>query len=190
MFALPLKTEDNLHGIFAEHEMYMMMSVIFTAIFFDFEPTKSFPLRKVAAKLSTMFGKLIEANVKSVTATGFVAKLIDSYRENGNALSDYGVHMVRRLTETGMSPHEIAFSQIMPTAIAMVPNQSQVVCTKTTSLILGRPFTDSGPSSRKSSTITFLMREKFTCQRSTDWQRSIHPSLMRSCYTTPWKASA
>lgn len=129
MFALPLKTEDNPRGIFAEHEMYMMMSVIFTAIFFDFEPTKSFPLRKVAAKLSTMFGKLIEANVKTVTATGFAAKFIDSCRENENALADYGVHMVRRLTETGMTPHDIAFSQIMPTAIAMVPNQSQVVST-------------------------------------------------------------
>lgn len=127
MYALPLKTEENPHGIFSEHEMYMMMSVIFTAIFFDFEPTKSFPLRKVALKLSTMLGKLIEANVKTVNATGFAAKFIDSYRENHNALSDYGIHMVRRLTETGMTPYEIAFSQIMPTAIAMVPNQSQVV---------------------------------------------------------------
>lgn len=127
VFALPLKTEENLHGIFSEHEMFMMMSVIFTAIFFDFEPTKSFPLRKVAAKLSNMFGKLIEANVQSVNVTGFAAKFIDSFHENENALSDYGVHMVRRLTETGMSPYEIAFSQIMPTAIAMVPNQSQVV---------------------------------------------------------------
>ena len=127
MFALPLKTEDNLHGIFSEHEMYMMMSVIFPAIFFDFEPTKSFPLRRVALKLSTMFGKLIEANVKTVTATGFAAKFIDSYRENENALSDYGIHMVRRLIESGMSPYEIAFSQIAPTAVAMVPNQSQVV---------------------------------------------------------------
>lgn len=128
---LPLKTEENSYGIFSEHEMYMMMSVIFTAIFFDFEPTKSFPLRKVALKLSNMFGKLIEANVKSVSATGFAAKFIDSFRDNGNVLSDYGVHMVRRLLETGLNPYEIAFSQIMPTAIAMVPNQSQVVSKST-----------------------------------------------------------
>jgi linoleate 10R-lipoxygenase len=127
MFSLPLKTKENPHGIFSEHEMYMMMSVIFTAIFFDFEPTKSFALRKVAAKLSAMFGGLVEANVKSVTSTGFAAKFIDSYRENDNSLSDYGVHMVRRLTDAGMNPHDIAFSQIAPTSIAMVPNQSQVV---------------------------------------------------------------
>jgi linoleate 10R-lipoxygenase len=32
----------NLAGIFSEQELWMAMSVIFTAIFFDFEPTKSF----------------------------------------------------------------------------------------------------------------------------------------------------
>jgi len=105
----------------------MLMSVIFTAIFFDFEPAKSFPLRKVATKLSTMLGKLIEANVKLVAATSLASTLIDGFRENHNALADYGIHMIRRLVETGLGPYEIAFSQVMPTAIAMVPNQSQVV---------------------------------------------------------------
>jgi linoleate 10R-lipoxygenase len=105
----------------------MLMSVVFTAIFFDFEPTKSFPLRMVAKKLSTQLGKLIEANVKTVTATSFASNLIDGFRENRNALADYGIHMIRRLVESGLSPYEIAFSQVMPTAIAMVPNQSQVV---------------------------------------------------------------
>jgi linoleate 10R-lipoxygenase len=107
--------------------MWMLMSVIFTAIFFDFEPTKSFPLRIVARKLSMMFGKLIEANVKTVAATSFAAGVVDGFRENHNALADYGIHMIRRLVESGLSPYEIAFSQVMPTAVAMVPNQSQVV---------------------------------------------------------------
>lgn len=110
----------------------MLMSVIFTAIFFDFEPTKSFPLRMVARKLSMMLGKLIEANVKTITATNFASTFIDGFRENHNALADYGIHMIRRLVESGLSPYEIAFSQIMPTAIAMVPNQSQVVSQCTT----------------------------------------------------------
>jgi linoleate 10R-lipoxygenase len=105
----------------------MLMSVIFTAIFFDFEPTKSFPLRMVATKLSTMLGKLIEANVKTVVATSLASTLIDGFRENHNARADYGIHMIRRLVDTGLGPYEIAFSQVMPTAIAMVPNQSQVV---------------------------------------------------------------
>ncbi|EXJ91015.1 hypothetical protein A1O1_04122 [Capronia coronata CBS 617.96] len=127
IFALPLKTAENPKGIFSEQELWMAMSVIFTAIFFDFEPTKSFPLRMVAKKLSTMLGTLIEANVKTVTATSFVAKLVDGWRENDNALADYGIHMIRRLSETtGMTTSDIAFSHILPTACAMVPNQSQV----------------------------------------------------------------
>jgi linoleate 10R-lipoxygenase len=126
MFSLPLKTAENPAGIFTEQELWMAMSVIFTAIFFDFEPTKSFPLRLVARKLATMLGKLIEINIKSVTATSFASKFIDSFRENENALAEYGIHMIRRLSQSGMSTYDMAFSQIMPTAVAMVPNQSQV----------------------------------------------------------------
>ena len=130
MFSLPLKTADNPHGLFSEHELWMAFSVIFTAIFFDFEPTKSFPVRQVARKLSTMLGKLIEANLKTVTATSFASKFIDGFRKNSNALSEYGIHMLRALSETGMSTQELAFSQVLPTATAMVPNQSLVVSSK------------------------------------------------------------
>lgn len=126
MFSLPLKTVDNPKGIFTEHELWMAMSVIFTAIFFDFEPSKSFGLRQVARHLADTLGSLIEANVKSVIFTKFASRFLDSLRENDTPLSDYGIHMIRRLSETGMTAHEMAFSQIMPTAVAMVPNQSQV----------------------------------------------------------------
>ena len=88
VFALPLKSAENPGGIFSEQELYMIVAVIFTAIFFDFEPTKSFPLRKVAQKVATMLGKLIEANVKTVTATSFASSFIDGFRENHNALAD------------------------------------------------------------------------------------------------------
>lgn len=137
MFALPLKTAENPRGIFSEEELYMAFAVIFTAVFFDFEPTQSFPLRMVAKKLSTMLGKLIEANIDTVKATGFIAKLVDGWRENQNALADYGVHMIRRLCDTGMSAYEIAFSQVLPTACAMVPNQAQVVSFPSVLLGLG-----------------------------------------------------
>lgn len=80
----------------------------------------------MARKLSIMLGKLIEINVKSVKSTGFAAKLIDGFRENENALQEYGVHMIRRLSDTGMAIPEMVYSQILPTASAMVPNQSQV----------------------------------------------------------------
>lgn len=74
-----------------------------------------------------MLGKLVELNVKSVTATSFASSLIDRFRENDNALHDYGIHMVRQLSEMGMGVQEMVYSQILPTAVAMVPNQAQVV---------------------------------------------------------------
>ncbi|KAL9619676.1 MAG: hypothetical protein Q9160_005696 [Pyrenula sp. 1 TL-2023] len=126
VFSLPLKSKENPRGIFTDHELFMAISAIFTAIFFDFEPTKSFYLRTASRKLSDVLGKLVELNVKSVAATGFFSGLIDYFRENTNALKDYGVHMIRRLRETGISEQEMVYSQILPTAVAMVPNQAQV----------------------------------------------------------------
>ena len=110
----------------SEHEIYSAFAIVFIAIFFDFEPTKSFPLRHAGRAFGQMLGKLIEANVKLTSATGFMSGLVDGFRENQNALRTYGVHMVRKLLESGLSQSEIAWSQILPTACAMIPNQSQV----------------------------------------------------------------
>lgn len=128
VFSLPLKTKANPRGVFTEHELYMSLAVIFVCIFFDLDPAKSFPLHMAARKISKVLGKLIEANVKAVNMTGWIASIADSMHENHNYLTDYGVHMVRRLLETGMSPEDVAWSQVFPTATAMVPNQAQVVC--------------------------------------------------------------
>jgi linoleate 10R-lipoxygenase len=65
-------------------------------------------------------------NVKAVNATGWISGIVDPLHQNKSYLTDYGVHMVRKLLESGMSPGEITYSQILPTAVAMVPNQAQV----------------------------------------------------------------
>ena len=127
MFSLPLKDDENPHGILTEQEMYMALAVIFTCIFFDLDPAKSFPLHLAAKAVANKLGKLIEANVKSIAAMGLVSGIADKMRSNKHYLTDYGVHMIRRLLEAGLSPHEAAWSQVFPTATAMVPNQSQVV---------------------------------------------------------------
>ncbi|KAF4310263.1 Cytochrome P450 [Botryosphaeria dothidea] len=126
MFGLPLKTKEHPSGIFTEHEMYMALAVIFCCIFFDLEPAKSFPLHRAAMAVSKGLGKLIEANVKSANSTSWISSITDSFHENKSYLKDYGVHMVRRLLESGLSPEDVAWSQVFPTAAAMVPNQAQV----------------------------------------------------------------
>ena len=123
--------------------MWAIMAVMFIAIFFDFDPPKSFPLRHAARAFGQQLGKLIDVNVKATRATGIISGVVDSFRENQNALKQYGVHMVRKLLESGLGPEEIgkpsivvvvpmlnfvsAYSQILPVATAMIPNQSQVV---------------------------------------------------------------
>ena len=77
--------------------------------------------------MTQQLGKLVELNVQSVNLTGWVAGVVDGLREEDNALKDYGVHMVRRLLDSGMGVSEATWSQIVPTAGAMVANQAQVV---------------------------------------------------------------
>ena len=127
IFSLPLKTEEHPRGIFTEHELYMVIAVIFCRVFFDFDPAKSFPLRIAAKSLAQKLGKLIEANVKTVNMTSWVAPVVDGFMSNHTKLSEYGVHMIRRLLESGLGAKEVAWSQVLPTATAMIPNQSQVV---------------------------------------------------------------
>ena len=127
VFSLPLKTEEHPHGVYSEQEMYMVLAVIATCIFSDLDPAKSFPLRLAAKAITQQLGKLVEANVKTVNATGWIAGIADSMHQHHSPLTDYGVHMVRRLLESGMGVSEITWSQIVPTAGAMVANQAQAV---------------------------------------------------------------
>lgn len=127
VFSLPLKTEESPHGVYSEQELYKVLAVIFVCIFSDLEPANSFPLRHATRAVAQQLGKLVESNVHSISMTGMVAGIVDKFRENRNPLSDYGVHMVRRLLDSGLGVGEITWSQILPTAGAMVANQAQVV---------------------------------------------------------------
>ncbi|KAG2418203.1 hypothetical protein HFD88_001304 [Aspergillus terreus] len=126
IFSLPLKTEKNPRGIFTEHELYEMLSTIFTYIFFDNDAPRSFQLRRDARAAAQKLGTVVEATVKSTGGSGFISSLVDSFRSPGNAaLKDYGVHMVRRLLDSGLDAAEATWSQILPTAVVMVANQAQ-----------------------------------------------------------------
>ncbi|KAI9838713.1 MAG: hypothetical protein M1838_004543 [Thelocarpon superellum] len=126
IFSLPLKTEENPFGIYTEQELYLVLTVMFVRVFFDLDPAKSFPLTQLARSLSQQLGKLVEMNVEAVNATGWIAGVIDRLHQHHTALTDYGVHMIRKLLDSGMSTHKVAWAQIIPTAAAMVANQGQV----------------------------------------------------------------
>ena len=91
VFSLPLKTAENPHGIYSEHELYALFAAMFIGIFFDMDPAKSFPLRIAARAVTQGLGRLVEANVKSVNMTGWVSSIADTLMENKHtALMDYG----------------------------------------------------------------------------------------------------
>ena len=105
----------------------MVLAVIFICIFSDLDPAKSFPLRLATRAVTHQLGKWIEANVKTINMTGWIAGIVDGMAQNHNPLTDYGVHMVRRLLESGLGSSEVTWSHILPTAGAMAANQAQVV---------------------------------------------------------------
>ena len=80
-----------------------------------------------ARAVASSLGKLIEANVRSVNGAGWVATLMNGKPASHGYLAEYGTDMIKRLLESGVGPSEVAWSQILPTACATVPNQAQVV---------------------------------------------------------------
>ncbi|KAK2035237.1 linoleate diol synthase [Colletotrichum zoysiae] len=125
MFNLPLKTAKNPKGVFSEQEMYEILAAIFICIFFDIDPVKSFPLRQQAKEVTMKLGKLVEKNVKITTKVGFRG-LFTGPADKQDPLASYGTNMVKGLAKAGLSAYDIAWSQILPTSGAMVPNQAQV----------------------------------------------------------------
>ncbi|KAK6337318.1 hypothetical protein TWF730_002723 [Orbilia blumenaviensis] len=125
LFCLPLKTEDNPRGVYTEQELYTVLSVMFTFVFFDIEPTKSFALHKAGKLVANQLAHLIEANVLAINKTAFMKNIIDNIFDKSSSLKDYGIHMIRRLLESGKTPEEITW-QMVPTASASVSCQSQV----------------------------------------------------------------
>ena len=98
------------------------MALVFTCIFFDADPAKSFPLRMAARKLTQQLGQLTLLNVELVGKAGRIANQFQHH----DTLPDYGICMIQRLLKSGLSPKEIVFAHMLPTAGGMVANQAQL----------------------------------------------------------------
>lgn len=102
----------------------MALAAIFTSIFFDLDPAKSFSLRHAAHAVAQQLGQAVESNIKS--SNSFLSGLLGGSKGN-NAVEEYGVKIIKQLLDSGLGASEITWSQILPAAVAMVPNQAQVV---------------------------------------------------------------
>jgi hypothetical protein len=185
VFSLPLKTAEHPHGLFTEHELYMILAVCFMAVFLDLDKTKSFALQHAAHAAANKLGAIVEANVKFANKTGLISGLTDKMSEHQGALKDYGIHMIRELLAAGLTPYEVTWSQMFPTAGAMVANQAQVVsfslfqCFRT-------PF-DAEENSSPNPWTTTWEKAKPTSQRSTASPSSTRRKRITSFCTMRWK---
>jgi len=124
VFNLPLKTEKSPHGVYSEQELYFVMAIVFTCIFFDLDPAKSFPLRQVARKVAQELGKLLELRVQpAISAT---EGLLDRFHSK-DPLPMYGKHMIAQLLKQGLSTKDIIWSHLMGTAGGAVAIQGQLI---------------------------------------------------------------
>jgi linoleate 10R-lipoxygenase len=106
--------------------MYMILSTIFSALFFDVDAPRSYALNRAASAVSTQLGQVVEASVKADTNSGLFAGIMDNFRPHDNALREFGTEAIRRMKEAGSSASDITWSAIVPTIVGLVPNQGQV----------------------------------------------------------------
>lgn len=126
LFGLPLKTKENQNGLFTDDELYIILATIFSALFFDVDAPKSYSLNRASSAVAQQLGHVIESAVKNDSGNGLFSGIMDSFRSQESALREYGTTVIRRLREAGASSSDITWSQILPTIVALVPNQGQV----------------------------------------------------------------
>lgn len=124
IFNIPLKTQENPKGVFSEQELYAALAAIFTTIFLDIDPVKSFSLRQKTKEAADALGASIETTVKYTKSFGL---RLFTGNTNNDPLSTAGVNAVKALAKSGLSAHDIAWGLILPTAAAIVPSQGRLV---------------------------------------------------------------
>lgn len=102
------------------------MALVFTCIFYDADPAKSFPLRQAARKLTQQLGEIMETLVIPELAHGVFGAVIEPSHKQQSLLSLYGTHMIQKLSKSGLGVKDLIWSQILPTAGGMVANQGQL----------------------------------------------------------------
>ena len=126
MFTLPLKTEEISYGLFTEHQLYLIMANLYIVIYLDTDPALSFPIHRKACDMTKQLGYLIEANVTDINFGGYLSNIMRAVMRRSSPLEDYGIHMIRRLLNSGMDVHELVWGHIIGTTAGMVGSQGKL----------------------------------------------------------------
>lgn len=127
LFCLPIKTDESPRGIYTEQDLYLVLTMLFTAIFFDADPANSFKVNNLARDLTQQLGTLVALNAEAVSKVGVVADIVHKIGNGSSSkapsLAHYGTHMIQRLLEKGKSVEEVVWGTILPMSAASVANQ-------------------------------------------------------------------
>ena len=64
---LPLKTQSNPGGMFTEQEVYDIFSLLFTAVFLNFQPEHGWELKTSSAQVGAIVSQLIEKSINEAS---------------------------------------------------------------------------------------------------------------------------
>lgn len=75
--------------------------------------------------LVQQLGEIVLLNAEAISATGFIADIIARLHKT-SPLTEYGTHMIQRLLDGNLPIKDVVWTHLIPTAMAMTANQSQV----------------------------------------------------------------
>jgi linoleate 8R-lipoxygenase / 9,12-octadecadienoate 8-hydroperoxide 8R-isomerase len=128
-FSLPLKSEHNPGGTYSEEELFSNMAHISHYLCYHTDSASSFDLRQALGKDVYRVAELLEMSVRSVDSkgkSGFAANLAERLYKH-DELTDYGLQVIQRLLKSGLDVEALVWQQVLPTAAAMITQQSQSI---------------------------------------------------------------
>ena len=127
LFSLPLKTEEFLHGIFTEEQLYIILSAVFICSFFDLDPPKTLPLQRQAREATQQLGDILQLQVSSIMNVGKpLEMLLEAFKPTHHALKDYGYHMIEQLCKLDHNAADLVWGNIIGTCSIIVASQGQL----------------------------------------------------------------
>ena len=66
-YGIPLKTDQNPHGILTTQELYQLLAASFHYFFLNFDPQPGFALRKAAVSHAKIISSIISVRLAQVT---------------------------------------------------------------------------------------------------------------------------
>lgn len=129
VLSLPIKTEDSPRGVYTDAELYGLLALNFTYVFYDVDPVKSLGLRNTARKLLQQLGELYEVKVNLIARAGPLMGWLGRPSKHSVLpnMPEYGTCLVRGLLKAGYSIKDVVWSQALPFAIGSNANQAQLL---------------------------------------------------------------